>query len=491
MEQTKKRHLFSIRVKSTLLIVVFGLILAEIAMVYFSIVSSNTNKQNYKDTATKLAYTVALSIDKTDTKAVTDAVIHYYDESTTKPGREAAGTPEYEAYMANFDTVRAMQEYKDIQAYLHAVKDVNPETDAVYLGYVAIPDKKCIYVVYDEESEDFPVGIIDDLYEEDYGMLEDPKIGFLASIYVDEATGLTLVTAGAPIYDSSNNIICYALVDIRMDAVRAAQASRIVRLFIYLMSTVIILSIVGIIVINFLMIRPVKALQKAANSYDVNNPDETHEVFKKLNVKNHDEFRDLAESMKTMENDINLKIHELMQANAALLASQKVAGKMAELANKDALTGVRNKIAFDNIVNSLNEKIEKGEALEFGLAMIDLNYLKNINDEYGHDAGDRALVKLCNIVCAIFAHSPVYRVGGDEFVVLFRNVDYQDAATLVREFEDKIAKLSKDKNLVPEEQVSAAIGYSAYIPGDDSCVDDVFKRADKAMYANKKKMKGQ
>ena len=496
MEAAKKRHLFPIRVKTALIVVIFGMILAEIAMVYFSLVTSSTNRENYKNTSTKLAYTVALSIDKEKAQAITDKVSGFYNDDPTKPGRDQQGTPEYETYMAKFETVRAMQEYKDIQAYLHAVKLANNETDGVYLGYVDLASKHAIYVCYDEENEDFPLGIIDDLYEEDYPMVETPEIGFVASIYTDEATGLMLATTGAPVYgpngkipSKSGNIICYAFVDIRMDAVRALQAERIVRLFVYLMSTVVLLSIIGIIVINVIIIRPVKALQKAAMSYDVNNPDQTHEIFKKLDVKVHDEFQNLAEAMKTMENDVNLKIHELMQANDALAASQLVAGKMAELANKDALTGVRNKIAFDNVVKSLNEKISKGEEIEFGLAMIDLNYLKDINDNYGHDSGDRALVKLCNLICAIFAHSPVYRVGGDEFIVYFKNRDYNEAKQLVAEFEDKIAKLSKDKDLSPEEQVSAAIGYTAYIEGKDTSVDDVFKRADQLMYVNKRKMK--
>ena len=489
MEQTKKRWHFPIRIKTLLIIVVFGLILAEIAMVYFSIVSDNTNKKNYMNAANELSETVALSIDKEKTKNVVGQVYSYYEASPTKPGRDQEGTADYKAYMAQFETVRKDPDYQYLQAYLKAVKTANADTDAVYVACVDFDRKQCFYVVYDEENEYFPTGIIDPLYEEDYPMIEDHMRGFAPSIYKDEATGQYLVTAGRPILDEKGNIIAYVLVDFTMATVRSSQANAIVRLFIYLVATVILLCVLGLVIIHFILVKPIKTLSNAALSYDVDQPDATHEAFSKIRIGTHDEFYDLAEAMKTMENDIHDKIHELTEANAALSASQKVAGKMAELANKDALTGVRNKIAYDNVVNGLNEKIAKQEPLEFGLAMIDLNYLKVINDDYGHDAGDHALVKLCNIICTIFAHSPVYRFGGDEFVVLFKGKDYAEVNELVAEFEEKIDDLGKDHDLLPEEQVSAAIGYAAFEPGKDSCVDDVFKRADAAMYVRKRQMK--
>ncbi len=497
MEKKKKSFHFPIRFKTATIIVVFGLVLAEIAMIYFSLGVSNDNKKSYKNMATDLANTVALSVDNQKVKSVKDQVLSYYDE--TKPGREEQGTPEYEEYMAQFDAVRANADYQAIQSYLAAVKAANRDTDAVYLGYVDSQAKKCVYLVYDSENEDFPVGIIDPLYEEDYPLVEDPMIGFRASIYKDLATGATLVTAGAPILDQENpttadgkpNVMCYALVDISMTTVRAGQANRIIRLFLYLMFTVAVLLVIGIIVIHFIIIKPLKTLTDAAKSYDVEHPEKTHAIFSNLNVKVHDELSDLADSMKRMEADVNAKIHELTEANAALSASKKVAGKMAELANKDALTGVKNKIAYDNKMANLDEKIKKGEEVSFGIAMVDLNYLKNINDDYGHDSGDRALVKLCGVICATFAHSPVYRIGGDEFVIVLQGEDHENAASLIKGFEHQIATLSGEEDALPEEQVSAAIGYAEYDPDNDACVDDVFKRADQLMYARKREMKGQ
>lgn len=489
-ESTRKRRHFPIRIKTLLMVSVFGLFLAGIAMMYFAIITSNANKDSYKTMAKNLADTVALSIRMEDLRPVRDQVVTIYENSPNKPGREAEGTPEYEAYLAQYDVVKAMPEYQRLQNYLLSVREANEETDAVYIGYVDYANAKCIYVIYDIESADFPVGVIDDLYEEDLPITSNHALGFVPSIYKEEITGATLVTAGVPINGDDGEPLCYALVDITMETVRAKQAWQITILCISLISTVALLCLAGIVFVHFALVKPVKTLQQAALSYDVNEPEKTHEAFSRLEVKVHDEFADLSDSMKAMESDIHDKIHELTQANAALSASQKVAGKMAELANKDALTGVRNKIAFDNQVRMLNEKIESGEEVCFGIAMIDLNYLKTINDDYGHDSGDKALVKLCSIICETFAHSPVYRIGGDEFVVVLKKQDYESSQALVEQFKGKVVEQLGESKENVEEQVSAAIGYSAFVPGLDTCVDDVFKRADASMYSCKRRMKG-
>ena len=494
MAKTKKEFRFPIMLKTILMIVIFGAVLAEIAMIYFTLVSSNSNKENYKSLARDLSNTVALSVDKEKTTNVVNQIMLAYNECTVKPTRDQEGTEEYNNYFAKIEVIKQSQDFLFLKEYLNRVKLTNVDTDAIYLGAVDCVNKHCIYIVYDFEDADYPVGTVDPLYEEDYQMLEHPEIGFVPSIYEEGQGGKALVTAGAPVYkdDSTkkvDEIICYALVDISMTAVRNKQADSIVRLFIYLMSTVVLLSGIGILIINFIIIKPVKTLSKAAKSYDINDPEGTHKIFTNLKVNVHDELTDLANSMKNMENDINSKIKELTEMNKELIESQRVAQKMTELANKDALTGVRNKVSYNNMIRGLDDKIKDGRITEFGVAMVDLNYLKNINDDYGHDSGDAALIKLCGIICAIFAHSPVYRIGGDEFVVLLRNKDYENVDILVEVFNDKIQELDEDDGLKPMEKVSAAIGYSKFDPKKDTCFDDVFKRADKAMYERKRRMK--
>lgn len=466
------------------MIVLFGAILAEIAMVYFTLTVSSSNRQNYKDAATDLSKTVAVTVNKDDVASLTKYIVDIYNEypDNDKPTREKENTPMFKEYLAKVQTVKTMPYYLSLQTFLHSVKGANADTDGIYLGYVDLKNKLTVYLVYDQENEVYPVGMVDLLYEEDYPMIDNPSIGFVASIYESELDGGTLVTAGSPIYDKDGNIMCYALVDITMNVVRSKQAGSIVNLFIYLAATVFVLCILGIIIVNFTLVKPVKALENAANSYDANNPEDTHAKFNQLKVNTNDEYADLAEKMKKMENDIFDKIR-------ALDRSHKLNSDLRALANKDALTGVRNKTAYDKAVEIIDKKIKDDVDVEFAVAMVDLNYLKNINDEYGHACGDTALIRLCNLVCGIFVHSPVYRYGGDEFIVLLRNRDYRNIDKLIDEFNDKLAELSEDHELLPYEKISAAIGYSKYDPKNDSSVMDVFKRADKNMYTRKREMK--
>ena len=488
----KRKFRFPIALKTILIFVVAGGILAEIAMIYFSIVISNSNKDRYKLLATDLSNTVALSIDTEKTKNVVNQVMSIYDEYEVKPVREEyEGTAEYDEYMARFAAVEATQDFKDVQKYLYSINEANQDADGIYLGAVDFERKLCVYIVYDQDNEYYPTGVIDPLYEEDYPLIDNHMLGFVASIYTDEVSKETLVTAGAPIVDNTGNVVCYALVDFTMNMVRAKQASSIVRLFIYLISTVVLLSAIGVVVVHFIFIKPVKTLHKATQAYDINDPEKTHKVFTELRVSVHDEITDLADSMKKMERDINDKIYELTRLNKELIASQEMTEKMTELANKDALTGVRNKIAYDKHVEELNLAIQNKEPIKFAIAMVDLNYLKNINDDFGHDSGDIALIKLSNLICTIFAHSPVFRIGGDEFIIIFKGKDYENAEKLIKEFNNKIEELSEDDELSLAEKVSAAIGYSKFNSKKDTCVDDVFKRADKAMYERKHEMKEQ
>ena len=121
--------------------------------------------------------------------------------------------------------------------------------------------------------------------------------------------------------------------------------------------------------------------------------------------------------------------------------------------------------------------------------MVDLNFLKRINDTYGHEQGNIAIKKLCHLVCAIFEHSPVFRIGGDEFAVVLEHNDYAKVSDLVDTFNAKLDEMAADTKLEPWERISAAIGVARYDPVTDSSVANVFKRADKAMYLRKKEMK--
>ncbi len=152
------------------------------------------------------------------------------------------------------------------------------------------------------------------------------------------------------------------------------------------------------------------------------------------------------------------------------------------LANFDELTGVRNKHAYAALRSDLNEHIAEGEKPEFAIGVFDLNGLKQINDTLGHRAGDRFIKKGCDIICNVFKRSAVFRVGGDEFVVVAQGEDYNNLDILMEEIY-RINLTNRGKG-----EVVIAAGMSRY--DNDYNVSQVFERADEEMYKNKKLLKG-
>ena len=135
----------------------------------------------------------------------------------------------------------------------------------------------------------------------------------------------------------------------------------------------------------------------------------------------------------------------------------------------------------------MRKELKEGKN-EFGIAIVDLNDLKSINDNYGHDCGNFSIVKIAQIICEVFLHSPVFRIGGDEFAVILKNNDYDKIDSLIEEFNQRLKALEQE-DIEPWEKVGASIGYALYDPKLDNSVDDVFRRADQDMYQKKKEMK--
>ncbi len=264
-------------------------------------------------------------------------------------------------------------------------------------------------------------------------------------------------------------------------------------------STAGIIIIIGIIfMVIFLLwarinvIKPITMLAKSAVSFVQKSHGQRNInqlQFNAPEIKQKNEVFNLCSAIKQMTHDMQDYVVDLVSAELDSELLKKQASQMSELANKDSLTGVRNKTAYDKEMMKLQFMMETSRAEPFGIAMIDLNFLKKINDTYGHEHGNIAIKKLCHLICHIFGHSPVFRIGGDEFVVILKDHDYQNVATLTKDFEEAISAYTLDDTLEPWEKVSAALGYAIYDPIIDSNAESVFKRADQKMYACKKQMK--
>ena len=93
-------------------------------------------------------------------------------------------------------------------------------------------------------------------------------------------------------------------------------------------------------------------------------------------------------------------------------------------------------------------------------------------------------------MCDIFVHSPVYRIGGDEFVIILQKKDLDNSDKLLKEFEKALNERASGE-FNPWEAPSVAVGVAYYDRNKDTDVEDVFRRADDAMYERKKEMKAE
>lgn len=150
-------------------------------------------------------------------------------------------------------------------------------------------------------------------------------------------------------------------------------------------------------------------------------------------------------------------------------------------ADMDALTGVKNKHAYIDVEAQLNKRIDEKEPVQFAIVICDINNLKEINDTKGHVAGDEYICGACNIICDVFKHSPVFRVGGDEFAVIAQGKDYLNIDELI----SAIAKINRDN--AQAAGITFAYGMAKY--DKDRSVSAVFERADMQMYQNKRNSK--
>lgn len=169
-------------------------------------------------------------------------------------------------------------------------------------------------------------------------------------------------------------------------------------------------------------------------------------------------------------NDIDAQVRQEEEYSRRLAKAQSEA-------NIDGLTGIKNRHAYLETVVQIDQKIEDHEQPPFAVVILDVNDLKKINDTNGHQAGDQYLRDACKIICTIFKHSPVFRVGGDEFAVISQGRDYADIHSLV----EKVR--THNMEALHSEGIVIACGMARF--ENDENVAAVVARADHNMYENK------
>jgi diguanylate cyclase (GGDEF)-like protein len=162
--------------------------------------------------------------------------------------------------------------------------------------------------------------------------------------------------------------------------------------------------------------------------------------------------------------------------------------KMDTIAHRDALTGLQNKTAYDEAAARIDKNIISGNAA-FTIVVVDVNFLKRVNDTYGHEQGNAYLIANSRAIAQVFGEDNVYRIGGDEFAVILD----ADASKQPEKLIEAYKRMRSDGNdaINDWKRISAAIGMASYNPETDHNTDAVFKRADASMYQDKVAMKAE
>lgn len=214
------------------------------------------------------------------------------------------------------------------------------------------------------------------------------------------------------------------------------------------------------------------------------NPDDLK--FEAPEIHTQNEVESLTRAIEKLSADMRVYVKNIIVAEDEARGLQEHVTEMNTIAYQDALTHVKNRAAYEEKARALDREISN-HCAEFGIVMVDLNALKVINDQYGHDKGNEYIVGACSVICEVYIHSPVYRIGGDEFAVVLQGQDYSDRHGLLIQIRNAFAHTWQSVDREPWRRYSAAVGMAIYAHGDD--VEAVFNRADQDMYASKIEMK--
>ena len=174
-----------------------------------------------------------------------------------------------------------------------------------------------------------------------------------------------------------------------------------------------------------------------------------------------------------------------LNVNLRLLRMEHKNQELSRQAYRDGLTRVGNRAGYLAKEKELQLSMVLGEAPDFALVVADVNGLKQINDTEGHEVGDKLICNTSRLICRIYDHSPVFRIGGDEFAVVLTGQDYENRDRLLALLRDSVLP-RVDRAQVEAGHTSAACGMAVFERGRDQTVAAIFKRADREMYRCKK-----
>ncbi len=303
------------------------------------------------------------------------------------------------------------------------------------------------------------------VYQNGYAYLRDANGEFLYCS--PDAVNYHEKSHGSKYTEATTELINGMQFSIRADYIDIQSESRPMLFNILIVAAVLMVVFIAITVfLTNRIVMPLKRLTQIAEQFTESSSIEEIELVSS----SKDEIGTLSRIFKQMAD----KLREYMSHINAL-------------AYRDSLTGVKNRAAYAEASAEI-ERAMHSSFVQFGVLVVDINGLKEANDFYGHDVGNQLIISSARLLCDIFNQSPVFRIGGDEFVVILRDRDFEIYRSLIEKLDVECATRYielKDVKL----PISLARGVAIYNPDIDHTFKDVAVHADHVMYLHKQSYK--
>ena len=379
-------------------------------------------------------------------------------------------------------------EREKLRTYVANMKDIK------YLYVIAWGDIGADHDMYVLDSDSVKV------YETGYYELREPEFentdpNNIIDPVISNGDWGWLCSGYAPVRDENGNVVCHVGCDVDMEDVIHERWVNVTYMAIgaFLITAIVLAG--SFVFINRTVISPLKDLTTELKNFSP-KADQDYEAsgVVDLNIHSHDEIEDIYKAIQTMQiriidsvNDINVIRSDKQRVERDMREKEREIGEISREAYRDSLTGVGNKTAYTRKIKEFDGRIKNGFK-DLAIIMMDVNRLKIINDNYGHSYGDIYLKGCCHIFCDILKRSPIYRIGGDEFVAILTGEDYINRKEKLEELKRAFDASFRNNYSDPWMRFSAAVGISDYSP-EDGTVEPVFERADRFMYEAKQQFK--
>ncbi|SFQ07730.1 diguanylate cyclase (GGDEF) domain-containing protein [Lachnospiraceae bacterium XBB1006] len=385
-----------------------------------------------------------------------------------------------------------MKEYREIRAYFTELEKSYPGIEYMYVYHFQEDGGLVIFDMDDLDGEgqgDEPGTIYP--YDKAYVPYKEKLMkGQYVPVQSDVTQYGYLLTYMQPLFDEKGNYVCHVCVDFSMDRMHMENVEFLLTLGLVLAIVVTIILVAGIRAMRKGITGPLNHISKCTESFKYDTEEDrlkNIQMMEQLDIPDRNEIGRLYQIFTSTLKESHYYMTNFSKAKNDIQTTAAALDQMSESAMRDVLTHVGSKFAYEAKAKEIEEEIENGEA-KFAIVMVDVNNLKYVNDTFGHKEGDRYIQGCCKIVCDVYKHSPVFRVGGDEFVAVLRGEDYDNREAKLAQARVTFMEAFLQKNKETWERYSASVGMASFGEGDTN-VEDVFKRADAAMYDYKVEFK--